>query len=277
MAAPAGRAGRQGGRRPGRGRRDAQVLDTVEMDGTVVIGEGEKDEAPMLYNGEHGRGPARRPRSTSPSTRSTGTRLLAEGRPGSLAVIAGAPAGTMFDPGPCVYMEKLVVGPEAAGVIDLDRPIEENLRRSRRPPAGRRGPHRGDARPRAPREAKREIREAGCAAAADHRRRRGGRAASRPGRSGRRSTCCTASAARRRASSPPARSRRSTARCSAACGRARTRAGRGRRRRLRPRPGADPGRPRLADDCFIACTGITTRQLLRGVTSTGAVPRPSRW
>jgi fructose-1,6-bisphosphatase II len=56
-----------------------------------------------------------------------GTRLLAEGRPGALAVIAAAPAGTMFDPGPCVYMEKLVVGPEAAGVVDLDRPLGENL------------------------------------------------------------------------------------------------------------------------------------------------------
>ena len=102
------------------------VLDTVPFDGTVIIGEGEKDEAPMLYNGERvGTG-------TSPAVDIAvdpveGTRLLAEGRPGSLAVMAGAPAGTMFDPGPCVYMEKLVVGPAAVGVVDLDRPIDENL------------------------------------------------------------------------------------------------------------------------------------------------------
>jgi fructose-1,6-bisphosphatase II len=102
------------------------VLDTVPFDGTVIIGEGEKDEAPMLYNGERvGSG-------TSPAVDIAvdpveGTRLLAEGRPGSLAVMAGAPAGTMFDPGPCVYMEKLVVGPDAVGAIDLDRPIDENL------------------------------------------------------------------------------------------------------------------------------------------------------
>ena len=102
------------------------VLDTVPFDGTVIIGEGEKDEAPMLYNGERvGTG-------TSPAVDIAvdpveGTRLLAEGRPGSLAVMAGAPAGTMFDPGPCVYMEKLVVGPAAVGAIDLDRPIDENL------------------------------------------------------------------------------------------------------------------------------------------------------
>jgi len=102
------------------------VLDTVDIDGTVIIGEGEKDEAPMLYNGEHV-GTGSPPKVDIAVDPVEGTRLLAEGRPGSLAVIAGAPSGTMFDPGPCVYMEKLVVGPEAAGVVDLDRPIEENL------------------------------------------------------------------------------------------------------------------------------------------------------
>jgi fructose-1,6-bisphosphatase II len=102
------------------------VLDTVNVDGTVIIGEGEKDEAPMLFNGEHV-GTGSPPKIDIAVDPVEGTRLLAEGRPGSLAVIAGAPAGTMFDPGPCVYMEKLIVGPEAAGSIDLDRPIEENL------------------------------------------------------------------------------------------------------------------------------------------------------
>lgn len=102
------------------------VLDTVDFDGTVIIGEGEKDEAPMLYNGERvGTGSA--PAVDIAVDPVEGTRLLAEGRPGSLAVMAGAPSGTMFDPGPCVYMEKLVVGPDAAGSIDLERPIDENL------------------------------------------------------------------------------------------------------------------------------------------------------
>jgi fructose-1,6-bisphosphatase II len=103
-----------------------KMLDTVEMAGTVVIGEGEKDEAPMLFNGERvGTGHA--PDVDIAVDPVEGTRLLAEGRPGSLAVLAAAPAGTMFDPGPCVYMEKLVVGAEAADVIDLDRPLPENL------------------------------------------------------------------------------------------------------------------------------------------------------
>jgi len=103
-----------------------QVLDTVQMSGTIVIGEGEKDEAPMLFNGERvGTGvPPEVDLAVDPVE---GTRLLAEGRPGSLAVLAAAPAGTLFDPGPCVYMEKLVVGPVAADVIDLDRPLAGNL------------------------------------------------------------------------------------------------------------------------------------------------------
>jgi len=102
------------------------VLDTVDFDGTVIIGEGEKDEAPMLYNGERV-GSGTPPAVDIAVDPVEGTRLLAEGRPGSLAVMAGAPSGTMFDPGPCVYMEKLVVGPDAAGSIDLERPIDENL------------------------------------------------------------------------------------------------------------------------------------------------------
>ncbi len=103
-----------------------QVLDTVEMAGTVVIGEGEKDEAPMLFNGEHV-GTGNPPKVDLAVDPVEGTRLLAEGRPGALAVLAAAPHGTMFDPGPCVYMEKLVVGPEAADAIDLERPLADNL------------------------------------------------------------------------------------------------------------------------------------------------------
>ena len=102
------------------------VLDTVEVAGTVVIGEGEKDEAPMLFNGESV-GSADAPEVDIAVDPIDGTRLLAEGRPGALSVMAAAPSGTMFDPGPCVYMEKLVVGAEAADAIDLDAPLEDNL------------------------------------------------------------------------------------------------------------------------------------------------------
>ena len=103
-----------------------QVLETIEMDGTVIIGEGEKDEAPMLYNGESV-GTGALPKVDIAVDPIDGTRLLAEGRPGSIAVLAAAPAGSMFDPGPCVYMEKLVVGAEAADKVDLDRPLGQNL------------------------------------------------------------------------------------------------------------------------------------------------------
>jgi fructose-1,6-bisphosphatase II len=103
-----------------------QVLDTIEMDGTIIIGEGEKDRAPMLFNGERV-GTGRLPLVDLAVDPVEGTRLLAEGRSGALAVLAAAPAGALFDPGPCVYMEKLVVGAEAADVIDLERPFTENL------------------------------------------------------------------------------------------------------------------------------------------------------
>ena len=103
-----------------------QVLDTVVMDGTIIIGEGEKDEAPMLFIGERV-GTGEPPKVDLAVDPVDGTRLLAEGRPGAIAVLAAAPAGALFDPGPCVYMEKLVVGAEAAGAVDLDRPLPENL------------------------------------------------------------------------------------------------------------------------------------------------------
>ncbi len=102
------------------------VLDTVSMNGTVVIGEGEKDEAPMLYNGEtigNGDGPDI-DIAVDPLE---GTTLTAKGMPNALAVIALAPRGTMFDPGPCVYMEKLAAGADVADLLDLDRPIGETL------------------------------------------------------------------------------------------------------------------------------------------------------
>jgi fructose-1,6-bisphosphatase II len=103
-----------------------QVLDTVVMEGTIIIGEGEKDEAPMLFNGERV-GTGQPPQVDLAVDPVDGTRLLAEGRPGAIAVLAAAPAGALFDPGPCVYMEKMVVGAESADVVDLDRPLPENL------------------------------------------------------------------------------------------------------------------------------------------------------
>ena len=102
------------------------VLDTVQMDGVVVIGEGEKDEAPMLYNGEHiGDGSA--PEVDIAVDPLEGTTLTAKGMPSALSVIALSPRGTMFDPGPCVYMQKLAAGPEVADLLDLDRPIGETI------------------------------------------------------------------------------------------------------------------------------------------------------
>jgi fructose-1,6-bisphosphatase II len=102
------------------------MLSSVQMDGLVVIGEGEKDEAPMLFNGEHvGSGEA--PEMDIAVDPIDGTRLLAEGRPGSLAVIAAAPRGTMLDPGPMLYMMKWMIGEDAVGAVDVDAPIADNL------------------------------------------------------------------------------------------------------------------------------------------------------
>jgi fructose-1,6-bisphosphatase II len=103
------------------------VLDTVHMDGVVVIGEGEKDEAPMLFNGER-IGDGRGPEVDIAVDPLEGTRLTALGMPSALAVIALSARGTMFDPGPCVYMEKLAGGADIADLLDLDRPMGETLR-----------------------------------------------------------------------------------------------------------------------------------------------------
>src|ERR671922_2853742 len=102
------------------------VLHTVPMDGVVVIGEGEKDEAPMLYNGER-IGDGSPPPVDIAVDPLEGTRLTALGMPSAIAVIALAERGTMFDPGPCVYMEKIAGGPEIADLLDLDRPLRETL------------------------------------------------------------------------------------------------------------------------------------------------------
>jgi fructose-1,6-bisphosphatase II len=102
------------------------VLQTVPMDGVVVIGEGEKDEAPMLYNGERV-GDLTPPLADVAVDPIDGTTLTALGRGNALAVIAVSDRGTMFDPGPCFYMDKIAVGPEAAGLIDINRTPAENI------------------------------------------------------------------------------------------------------------------------------------------------------
>ena len=99
---------------------------TVNIRGKIVIGEGEKDEAPMLFNGEAvGLGDG--PEMDVAVDPVEGTRLLAYGRPNAISVVGGAPAGAMFNPGPSFYMQKLVVGHEARNAIDLDAPIKDNL------------------------------------------------------------------------------------------------------------------------------------------------------
>src|ERR687894_2712775 len=103
------------------------VLDTVHRDGIVVIGEGEKDEAPMLHNGERV-GNGQPPEVDIAVDPLEGTRLAADGRPNALAVIALSERGTMFDPGPCVYMEKLAAAEHLADLLDLDRPLGETMR-----------------------------------------------------------------------------------------------------------------------------------------------------
>lgn len=104
------------------------ILNTVQMDGIIVIGEGEKDEAPMLYNGER-LGTGEPPLVDIAADPIDGTRPTAHGLPNAIATVALAPRGTMFNPGPIVYMDKIACGPEARDVIDIEAPVEDNLRR----------------------------------------------------------------------------------------------------------------------------------------------------
>lgn len=104
------------------------MLSSISMDGIVVIGEGEKDEAPMLFNGERV-GNGQPPDLDVAVDPIDGTSLTARGQPGALAVVAVSQRGTMFNPGPCVYMEKIAAGPEAADFIELDAPVAENIKR----------------------------------------------------------------------------------------------------------------------------------------------------
>ena len=101
-------------------------FNSVHLDGVVVIGEGEKDEAPMLYNGERV-GTGNPPAVDVAVDPIDGTRLVARGEANAVAVVAVAERGSMFNPGPCVYMEKIATSREAAHVIDITASIEDNI------------------------------------------------------------------------------------------------------------------------------------------------------
>jgi fructose-1,6-bisphosphatase II len=103
------------------------MMDTVDMDGLIVIGEGVKDEAPMLYNGERV-GNGRGPQVDVAVDPLEGTRLTAQGRSGAVSVIAAAPRGALFNPLDVFYMEKIAVGTAAKGMIDVSAPVEWNIR-----------------------------------------------------------------------------------------------------------------------------------------------------
>lgn len=102
------------------------LINTVEMNGVVVIGEGEKDEAPMLYNGEEV-GDGTGPDCDVAVDPIDGTTLTAKGMSNAISVMAVSPRGTMFDPSAVFYMDKLVVGPEAAAVVDIRKPVKDNI------------------------------------------------------------------------------------------------------------------------------------------------------
>src|SRR6478736_7595444 len=103
-------------------------LTTVNFDGVIVIGEGEKDDAPMLFNGEKV-GTGRGPQCDIAVDPIDGTTLTAEGRNNALSVIAVADRGAMLDASTVFYMDKIVTGPEGVGVVDIRLPIAENIRR----------------------------------------------------------------------------------------------------------------------------------------------------
>jgi len=105
-----------------------KLIGTVSMNGVVVIGEGEKDQAPMLYNGERV-GDGTGPFCDVAVDPIDGTTLMADGMPNALAVLAVAERGAMYDPSAVFYMDKLAVGPDAAGVVDITAPVAENIRR----------------------------------------------------------------------------------------------------------------------------------------------------
>jgi len=113
-----------------------QLIGTVSMRGVVVIGEGEKDEAPMLYNGEEV-GCGEGPEADVAVDPIDGTTLMAKGMPNAIAVMAVAERHTMYDPSAVFYMEKLVTGPEAADVVDISAPVAHNVQAVAKAKGGR--------------------------------------------------------------------------------------------------------------------------------------------
>ena len=245
------------------------MLDTVSMRGVVVIGEGEKDEAPMLFNGEE-IGDGTGPEVDVAVDPLEGTRLTALGMPNAIAVIAVSERGTMFDPGAALYMNKIAVGPEAADAIDIDATPTENLERvaeakqrrrqrpDRRRPRARppRRPHRRAPRGRRAREPHpRRRRRAGDRSRAGRHRRRPahghrrdarGRHLGRGDQVPRRCDAGKAVAAQRRRATAPPRLRASTSAASLT---------------------ADD--LVQGEDVFVAATGVTSGALLRGVRVVG--------
>ena len=248
------------------------LLDTVSMDGIVVIGEGEKDEAPMLYNGEHV-GDGSGPEVDVAVDPLEGTTLAAKGMPNALCVVAISARGSMFDPGPCVYMEKLVGGPDLEGALSLTDPIEDVLRTVATAPRRRAGrPDGRRARPAAPRRDDHAHPRGRRAHPADLRRRRLGRAARGDAGHRHRPAVGHRRDARGRALGRRHPLRRRHA-CWDGCGRATTT-----RRNARATPATTSTRVLTtedlvaSEDCFFAATGVTDGDLVRGVRfdATGA-------
>ena len=131
------------------------MISTIGMNGTVVIGEGEKDNAPMLYNGEQV-GDGTGPECDVAVDPIDGTTLTAKGMSNAVAVLAVSPRGSMYDPSAVFYMEKLVTGPEAADVVDIRYPVAENIHQvAKAKGSSRSRRHGGPARPAPPRGARR--------------------------------------------------------------------------------------------------------------------------
>ena len=161
------------------------MISTIGMNGIVVIGEGEKDNAPMLYNGEKV-GDGTGPECDVAVDPIDGTTLTAKGMSNAVAVLAVSPRGSMYDPSAVFYMEKLITGPEAADAVDIRYPVAENINQVAKAKGASRGRHRGRPRPAAARGAGRGDPGHRGADQVHRRRRRRRRDLGRPARQRRR-------------------------------------------------------------------------------------------
>ena len=242
-----------------------KLINSIPMRGVVVIGEGEKDNAPMLFNGEQV-GDGTGPEVDVAVDPIDGTTLMSKGMPNALAVLAVAERGAMFDPSAVFYMEKLAVGPDCADVIDINAGVAENLRRIAkvkrssvsdvtvcildRPRHAR--PGHGDPRGRAPGSSSSPT-------------------ATSPARSAPPASESDVDVLMGIGGTPGGHHRRLRAQVHGrrdpgqALAARRRRAGEGARRRARPGPGAAHRRPgHAATTCFFVATGVTSGDLLRG-------------